>query len=62
VERPGCYAAGGLIAMPLPSLTVAGRILGFPLCETQAKNLVEVASRVLFVRGEEIPVFGVHGS
>ena len=53
VERPGCYAAGGLITMPLPSLSVAGRIFGLPLCEAQARNLIELASRAPFGRGEE---------
>ena len=52
VERPGCYAAGGLITMPLPSLSVAGHTLGLPLCEAQAKTLIELASRAPFGRGE----------
>ena len=56
VKRPGLYAAGGEAAMPLPAITLNGEantILGLPICEAQAKHLIELASRAPFGRGEE---------
>ena len=56
VKRPGLYAAGGEIVMPLPAIKLVGEpdmILGLPLCEAQAKQLIELASRAPFGRGEQ---------
>ena len=56
VKRPGLYAAGGEIFMPLPAIKLAEEpdtILGLPLCEAQAKHLIELASRAPFGRGEQ---------
>ena len=56
VKRPGLYAAGGEVAMPLPAITLNGEpdtILGLPICDGQAKHLIELASRAPFGRGEE---------
>ena len=56
VKRPGLYAAGGETAMPLPAITLAEEpdaVLGLPLCEAQAKHLIELASRAPFGRGEQ---------
>ena len=56
VKRPGLYAAGGEIFMPLPTISLVGEpdiVLGLPLCEAQAKHLIEVASRAPFGRGEQ---------
>ena len=56
VKNPGLYASGGVATMPLPAITLAGdpdAVLGLPLCEAQAKHLIEVASRAPFGRGEQ---------
>ena len=56
VKRPGFYAAGGEVAMPLPAITLTGEpntILGLPICVAQAKHLIELASRAPFGRGEQ---------
>jgi len=53
VKKPGLYSAGGSISMPLPSLSVGGLTLGLPLCAKQAKELMKVASRAPFGRGEK---------
>ena len=56
VKRPGLYAAGGEATMPLPAISLTGEadtMLGLPLCEAQAKHLIEIASRAPFGRGEE---------
>ena len=56
VKRPGIYAAGGKAAMPLPAISLAGEpdtILGLPLCEAQAKHLIELASRAPYGKGEK---------
>ena len=56
VKRPGVYAAGGEATMPIPAISLIGEantMLGLPLCEAQAKHLIEIASRAPFGRGEE---------
>jgi len=53
VKRPGFFTAGGVVSLPLPSLSIGGSILGLPLCEAQAKKLIEISSRAPFGRGEE---------
>ena len=55
VKRPEVYAAGGEAAANLPviSLTEPNAILKLPLCEVQAKHLIEVASGLQFGRGEQ---------
>ena len=56
VDRPGSYAAGGKISIPLPAISLAiqpDSVLGLPLCECHVKKLVEVASRAPFGRGTE---------
>ena len=56
VKNPGLYAAGGKATMPLPAITLAGEadtVLGLPLCESQAKHLIELASKAPFGRGEQ---------
>ena len=53
VKRPGFYTAGGAVSMPLPSLSVGGSTLGLPLCETQARKLIEISNRAPFGRGEQ---------
>ena len=56
VNRPEVYAAGGEVDMPLPGISLAEEpdtILGLPLCEAQAKHLIELASRAPFGRGEQ---------
>lgn len=53
VERPGSYATGGVFSMPLPSLSINGVILGLPLCDEQAKAVIDSATQAPFGRGEE---------
>ena len=56
VKRPGIYAAGGEVAMPLPAISLTGEpntILGLPLGEAQAKHLIELASRAPYGKGEK---------
>lgn len=56
VDRPGSYATGGKISMPLPGISLKNQpdsIIGLPLCECHVKKLIEVASRVPFGRGTE---------
>ena len=56
VKRPGLYAAGGEIIMPLPAIKLAGEpntVVGLPLSEAQTKQLIELASRAPFGRGEQ---------
>ena len=56
VKRPGYYAAGGEVAMPLPAISFNGdpdTVLGLPICVGQAKHLIELASRAPFGRGEQ---------
>ena len=56
IKRPGIYAAGGKAAMPLPAISLAGEpdtILGLPLGEAQAKQLIELAGRAPHGKGEK---------
>ena len=56
IEKPGIYAAGGEITMPLPAISLVGEpdtILGLPLCESQAKHVIELASRAPFGKGQQ---------
>ena len=55
VKRLEVYAIGEEAGMPLPviSLTESNTILQLPICETQAKHLVELASRALIRRREQ---------
>ena len=55
VKRPEVYAAGGEAAVHLPviSLTEPNAILKLPLCEVQAKHLIELASGLPLGRGEQ---------
>ena len=56
VEKPGIYATGGEIIMPLPAISLVGEpdtILGLPLCEHQAKRVIELASRAPYGRREK---------
>ena len=55
VKRPEVYAAGGEAAVHLPviSLIEPNAILKLPLCEVQAKHLLELASGSPFGRGEQ---------
>jgi len=56
VDRPGSYATGGKISMPLPGISLKNQpdsIIGLPLCECHVKKLIEVASRAPFGRGTE---------
>ena len=59
VKNPELYAAGGETTMPLPGIALAedpGAVLSLPLCEAQAKHLIELASRALFGRGKQSTV------
>ena len=55
VRRPGNFAAGGRLDFGNPVLTVSGlsEPFGLPICQYQAKQLVNQCSRAPFGRGEE---------
>ena len=56
VDRPGSYAGGGKISMPLPGISLTSQldcVLGLPLCDCHVKKLIEVASRAPFGRGTD---------
>jgi len=53
VDSPGCFAAGGVITMPPPSISIAGQPLNLPLDKPQAEKLIRVANRAPFGRGEK---------
>ena len=56
VKRPGTYAAGGEVALPLPAISLTAEpntILGLPLGEAQAKRLIQLASRAPYGKGEK---------
>ena len=55
VKRLEVYAIGGEGGGPLPviSLIEPGTILQLPICEAQAKHLVELTRRALIRRGEQ---------
>ena len=56
VKRPGFYATGGIWPMPLPSVSVSciqDGFLGLPLCDAQAKVIVDSCTLAPFGRGEE---------
>ena len=55
VKRPEVYAAGGeaVVNLPVITLTEPNAILKLPLCEVQAKHLIELASGLPFGRGEQ---------
>ena len=43
VEKPGIYTVGGETTMPLPPISLVGEldtILGLPLCESEAINVL----------------------
>ena len=55
VEKPGDFACGGSIYLPLPALQIDGvnGILGLPLCDVQARVVIEQCSQAPYGRGEE---------
>lgn len=55
VRRPGHFAAGGRIDLNNPVLTINGLPdkVGLPVCQNQAKQIVEKCSRAPFGRGED---------
>ena len=56
VKAPGLYATGGEADMRLPAISLTGEpntILCLPLCEAQAKHLIELASRAPYGKGEK---------
>ena len=56
IEKPGIYAVGGETTMPLPAISLVDEpdtILGLPLCESQAKHVIELASRAPYGKGEK---------
>jgi hypothetical protein len=58
VKRPGCYAAGGSVQLPFPALEILGipGKIGLPICDLQAKRIVDKCSRAPFGRGEDTVV------
>jgi len=56
VERPGHYVSGGTFMAPPPSLSIhdlPDAILGLPICESQVKDFIALASRAPFGKGEQ---------
>lgn len=48
LRRPEQYVVGGKAAMPTTEISITGisKIVRLPICEAQAKHIVELASRV----------------
>ena len=56
LKRPEQYVVGGEVAMPTPEISITGsKVVQLPVCEAQAKHIVELASRVPCER-EDNPV------
>ena len=55
VKRPGSFAAGGAIQLPIPALQVTGMAekIGMPINSMQVEKVVEKCSRAPFGRGED---------
>ena len=55
VRRPGSFAAGGRFNINNPVLSISGlsETVGLPICQYQAKQIVDKCSRAPFGRGEE---------
>ena len=55
VKRPGSFAAGGTIQLPIPALQVTGiaEKIGLPINSLQAEKVIEKCSRAPFGRGED---------
>ena len=59
VKNPELYVAGGETTLPLPVIALTEEpcaVLSLPLCEAQAKRLIELASRASFGRGKQSTV------
>ena len=55
VKRPGSFAFGGIADIPHPGLEIRGvdGKIGLPLCQSQAKDIIEECTRAPFGRGEK---------
>ena len=55
VEKPGDFACGGSVSLPLPALHVDGvdGILGLPIGRLEAKAVIEQCSQAPYGRGEQ---------
>ena len=55
VKRPGSFSFGGIADLPHPSLEIRGvdGKIGLPLCQSQAKDIIEECTRAPFGRGEK---------
>ena len=55
VAKPGDFACGGVVSLPLPGLCIEGvdGILGLPLCELQARAVIEQCCQAPYGRGEQ---------
>ena len=55
VKKPERYVVSGETAMPSPEISIIGisNVIVQPICEAQAKHIVELGSRVPCGRGED---------
>lgn len=55
VKRPGYFACGGSVELPMPVLRVDGveGVVGLPLGRASAKEIIEKCSQAPYGRGEE---------
>lgn len=55
VVRPGTFATGGTVQFSFPVLKINGipGTIGLPICDSQAKEIINQSSRAPFGRGEE---------
>ncbi len=55
VKRPGYFACGSEVQLPLPGLKVDGvdGFVGLPVCDAQARAIIERCSQAPYGRGEE---------
>lgn len=55
IKRPGAFAAGGQVQLPIPALQVTGisETIGLPINSMQVGKVIEKCTRAPFGRGEE---------
>lgn len=59
VKKPGHFASGGEISLPLPALSLKSTpdvILGLPLSESQVETIIASASQAPYGKGEKTVV------